>query len=441
MNEQMSRDDLAKFLGASPSRQGWKKPLPLAAAGAVLLLLIFLVSSWLGSDGGPAYITQEVRRGNLSVTVAATGNLAPTNQVQVGSELSGRIDRVLVDVNDRVAKGQPLAEINTDILDAQIRQSRASLAARRASVAQARATLAESNASLSRLKEVSRLSGGKVPSQTEMETAEAEQARAAAQLKSAEADVAAADAQLSSNLTNRSKAIIRAPVAGVVLSRQIEPGQTVAASFNTPTLFIIAEDLTSMQLEVAIDEADVGQVDRGQKAIFTVDAFPGETFPAEIERVDLGSNNIAAGTAGNAASTASSVVAYDAILRVENPEGRLRPGMTATAEIKVKDVRGALLVPNSALRFSPQQPVAGSPARGFVSTLTPRPRRGRRGREPQQREIGAGSRQTVYVVGEDGQPQPVEVVTQSSDGRNTAVRSDELEPGMKVVVGVQAMPE
>ena len=236
--------------------------------------------------------------------MSATGKLAPTNQVQVGSELSGLVTEVLVDVNDRVAQGQPVAVLDTDRLDDTITQSEAALAANQAAVAQAQATLDEARAQLSRLQEVSRLSGGRVPAKTEMEQQQAAVARAVAGVRTANANVVSARAALSSNVTQRTKAIIRSPVAGVVLSRQIEPGQTVAASLNTPTLFVIAEDLSAMKLEVAIDEADVGSVKDGQDATFTVDAFPGRTFPARITRVDLGSN-LSAQTTNSSSSTSS----------------------------------------------------------------------------------------------------------------------------------------
>jgi len=281
-----------------------------------------------------------------------------------------------------------------------------------------------------------------VPAKTEMETAIANRDRAAAAVKTAEANAVAAQADLSSNETRRDKAVIKAPVTGVVLARKIEPGQTVAASFNTPTLFILAEDLHSMQLEVAIDEADVGQVKSGQSATFTVDAYPGETFPARIQRVNVGSNNLSTTSSASssssaaAASSSSNVVAYDAILTVNNRSGKLLPGMTATADIAVNAVHNALLVPNGAFRFTPGQSSKGGQSQGLMSGMTARPRF-RRGAE-QERKIGAGSRQTIYVVGSNGQPQPIQVITGASDGRNTAVQSKDLKPGMEVITGLRA---
>lgn len=441
MNDPQAQADLDAFLGTPPDSP-WRRRA-IWGGGAVLLLgLLLLLTRCFNGSGENGYITQDVRQGDLNVTVSATGNLAPTNQVEVGSEISGTVDKVLVDYNDRVVKGQTLAIIDTELLDETINQSRATLAARQADINQARATLADAEAQLNRFQQVYKLSGGKVPAKTEMETAIANRDRAAAAVKTAEANAVAAQADLSSNETRRDKAVIKAPVTGVVLARKIEPGQTVAASFNTPTLFILAEDLHSMQLEVAIDEADVGQVKSGQSATFTVDAYPGETFPARIQRVNVGSNNLSTTSSASssssaaAASSSSNVVAYDAILTVNNRSGKLLPGMTATADIAVNAVHNALLVPNGAFRFTPGQSSKGGQNQGLMSGMTARPRF-RRGAE-QERKIGAGSRQTIYIVGSNGQPQPIQVITGASDGRNTAVQSKDLKPGMEVITGQRA---
>ena len=441
MNDPQAQADLDAFLGTPPDSP-WRRRAIWGGAAVLLLGLLLLLTRCFNGSGENGYITQDVRQGDLNVTVSATGNLAPTNQVEVGSEISGTVDKVLVDYNDRVVKGQTLAIIDTELLDETINQSRATLAARQADINQARATLADAEAQLNRFQQVYKLSGGKVPAKTEMETAIATRDRAAAAVKTAEANAVAAQADLSSNETRRDKAVIKAPVTGVVLARKIEPGQTVAASFNTPTLFILAEDLHSMQLEVAIDEADVGQVKSGQSATFTVDAYPGESFPARIQRVNVGSNNLSTTSSASssssaaAASSSSNVVAYDAILTVNNRSGKLLPGMTATADIAVNAVHNALLVPNGAFRFTPGQSSKGGQNQGLMSGMTARPRF-RRGAE-QERKIGAGSRQTIYIVGSNGQPQPIQVVTGASDGRNTAVQSKDLKPGMEVITGQRA---
>jgi len=423
-----------EFLGTT-TRPRWRRWAKYWIPAAIVLALLVVVLASRGNNK-PDYITEPVARHALDISVTATGNLRPTNQVQVGSEVSGRIDRVLVDVNDRVSKGQVLAQINTDVIEDQIKQAQANLNSARASVAQAGATLNVDSAQLARLQEVYRLSGGKVPSKTELETAEANVKRDQASVASAQANVASSQAALSSSITNRDRAVIRSPVSGVVLARQVEPGQTVAASFNTPTLFVLAEDLSTMQLRVNVDEADVGQVHPGQKASFTVDAYPGRAFPAAVERIDLASTNTASTAAAGTSATATtgqsnSVVNYEARLAVANSDGLLRPGMTATATIATERTPVSLLVPNGALRFNPAEankPQAGAGLDVQVGLQ----------QEEQKATIGVGSKQQVYVLKEDGTLEKIDVVVGRSNGRLTAVSSSKLKPGMKVVTGIKA---
>ena len=429
----MADQALDDFLGVKP-RPAWRRWVKWGAIVVGVLLLALLAWRFLGGSSVTEYATRKVERGDLTVSVSATGKLAPTNQVTVGSQLSGLVTKVVVDVNDHVVAGQPLALIDPEQIDDQIRAGEAQLAANVAGVNQARATVSEANAQLARLEEVYRLSNKRVPSATELQTGRANAQRAVAALKVAQANVAAAQATLAQSRTQRSRAIIRSPVTGVVLARAVDPGQTVAASFNTPTLFVIAEDLTRMKLEVAIDEADVGEVRIGQDANFTVDAFPGRTFPAKITRVDLGSN-LTVSSASSSSSTTSTtattgqVVSYAADLSVANTGGELRPGMTATADIVTSSKDDVLLVPNAALRF---KPTAGAEGGGIAGSLTFRPRRGQRER---QVTVGRGAKQTVYVKGADGAPQPIQITTGDTDGTQTEVLSGDLRPGMEVITG------
>ncbi|MBN8819363.1 MAG: efflux RND transporter periplasmic adaptor subunit [Sphingomonas sp.] len=429
----MADQQLDDFLGVKP-QPAWRRYARWSVIGLVLLIAVLLLARCFGGSGKVDYATAPVERGALVTTVSATGKLAPTNQVTVGSQLSGLVVKVLVDVNDRVVAGQTLAEIDPEQIEDQIRQGQAQLAANQAQVGQARATLAEAQAQLARFQEVSRLSGGRVPAQTEMQTAQANVQRGLAALKVAQANVLASQASLSQSQTQRARAIIRSPVSGVVLARQVDPGQTVAASFNTPTLFVIAEDLSAMKLEVSIDEADVGSVRQGQKATFTVDAFPGRTFPATITRVDIGSNLSATSASSSSStsttSTSSQVVSYAADLSVANPRLDLRPGMTATADIVTSDKQNVLLVPNAALRFTPQAQGA-SQSSGFASALGPPRRPGQAAQRTAT--MGRGAVQQVYVKGEDGKPRAIEITTGDTDGFRTEVLSGGLKPGMQVI--------
>jgi len=386
------------------------------------LILGALLLAVLGRSGDGAALqqfrTEKVSRGDLTVTVSATGNLQPTNQVEVGSEVSGLVESVYVDDNDRVSAGQVLARLDISKLQDQVINARAALTSAEARVQQAEASVKESEANLSRLRQVAELSGGKVPSKAELDTAEATAARAVADEASARAAVEQAQASLSSAETSLAKASIRSPIDGIVLTREIEPGQTVAASFQAPVLFTLAEDLARMELQVDVDEADVGQVQEGQTATFTVDAYSGRKYPARITRVGYGSQ------------TKDGVVSYKTILSVDNDDLSLRPGMTATAEILAVERHGVLLVPNAALRFTPPAAAASQPSRSFVSNLFPRPPQ-----SPSRSASGAANADgshNVFVL-RDGQPVAVPVTTGPTDGRLTEVTGAELQEGMEVI--------
>jgi HlyD family secretion protein len=302
-------------------------------------------------------------------------------------------------------------------------RSRAALAAMLAQLAQSSATVRESQASLARFQEVARLSGGKVPSAAELDSAQASVDRALASEASARANVAEARAALSTDETNLSKASIRSPIDGVVLSRSVDPGNAVAASLQAVTLFSIAEDLTQLRLEVSVDEADVGAVQIGQRASFTVSAYPSRRYPANITRVAYGSTKT------------DNVVTYTTTLDVANGDLSLRPGMTATATITSVERNGVLVVPNTSLRFSPAQTDAGTgataPSASFVSRLLPRmPRSG--ARKAAESPGGATATRQVWVL-KDGRTVAVTVTTGISDGRMTEIIGDVLQEGMPVI--------
>ncbi len=392
--------------------------------------LIFLVLATLVLAGGgwalwavyhrsetqqPRFATETARRGDLTVTVGATGTLQPTNQVEVGSELSGIIKSVAADYNDRVRVGQELARLDDTKLKAAVAKSTAALASARAGLTEARATALEARASLERLRHLRRLTDNKVPSAQDVETAEAAVKRAEAAQASASARIAEAEASLNVDRTNLEKSVIYSPIDGVVLARSVEPGQTVAASLQAPVLFTLAEDLTRMELQVDVDEADVGQVRQDQEAVFTVDAYPERRFPARIRQVRYG------------AATTNGVVTYKTILTVANEDLTLRPGMTAAAEITVETITDALLVPNAALRFTPPQPAPPGQRRGFLERLMPRP--------PHSPARPAGRSGPQVWILQAGKPAAVTVTVGQSDGILTEVRDTDLPPGTAVIVG------
>lgn len=402
------------------SRLPWRRTWFRLLLALVAVLVAWRLVAGNGDAVAPVYRTEAVTRGPLLVKVSATGNLQPTNQVDVGSELSGIVDKVFVDDNDHVRKGQVLAVLDLSKLNDAVARSRANLVAASAAVQQAEATAAEARASYRRLLQVAELSGGKVPSRSELDIGEAAAKRAEAAVASARASVTQARAALQSDETNLLKAHIRSPINGVVLARKVEPGQTVAASFQAPVLFTLAEDLAQMELQVDVDEADVGQVKVGQKAAFTVDAWPGRNFSAVITRVGYG------------AQTKEGVVSYLSVLKVDNDDLSLRPGMTGSAEITTLSRDAALLVPNAALRFTP--PAAGAPKRAqkgsVLSALMPRPPAS--GNRQVRKAAGAEAAQRVWVL-RDGQPVAVAVRAGASNGRVTEILGGELKEGMEVI--------
>lgn len=389
---------------------------------AAALVVIAIAAVWLlrsrEDAAAPRFKTAAVAVGTLVVKVTATGNLQPTNQVDVGSELSGIVAEVFVDENDTVTKGQVLARLDLAKLQDAVARSRASLAAAEAQVLLAQATVAEARATLERYRQVSQLSGGKVPSRSEMDTADANLKRAEANEAAARANVVQARAELQSDETDVGKASIRSPINGVVLTRQVEPGQTVAASFQAPVLFTLAEDLSKMELQVDVDEADVGQVKVGQPATFSVDAWPGRDYAAVITRVGFG------------ARADADVVSYLTVLAVENDDLSLRPGMTGTADITTLTRENALLVPNAALRFTPPAPEATTKkSRGsVVGALMPRPPRQAR----KTRTVVNEGAPRVWVL-RDGVPEPIEVETGATNGRLTEIVGGSLEAGVEVI--------
>lgn len=366
-----------------------------------------------------SYVTESIKQDELIVKISATGNLEPTTQVDVGSELSGTIQEVLVNDNDYVKKEQILARLDTSKLEDQVFKSQASVKSAKASISYNEAIVKEARSNLVRLQEAWKLSKGKIPSKSEMAIAEAALDKAVANKQSAEASVAQAEATLRSDQTNLSKALIRSPIDGIVLLRDVEPGQTVAASLQSPILFVLAQSLAQMELQVDIDEADVGQVKEGQDAEFTVDAYPDRIYPAKIKRVRFGSE------------TMNGVVTYQGVLHVENDDLTLRPGMTATANIITLKKENTVLVPNAALRFVPNlNSQTEKKSAGILSALIPRPPSEDKAKTV--KIVAKGANQTVWVL-ENGVPKPVPIVVGASDGRNTQFVSGELKAGDEVI--------
>ena len=390
---------------------------------AVVLLVLAAITAGVlnltASRGAPPaqYRTETVEAGTLTVSVTATGELKALTQVNIGTEISGVVESVAVDYNSPVRIGQVLARVNTEKLEAQAAQARAGLQSAEAKRLQSQATLAEAQAELAKLQHVRELSGGRVPSRQELDSQEATVKRAQADEASTSAQVAQSQASLAAIETDIRKAVIKSPINGMVLDRQVDPGQTVAASFQTPTLFTLAEDLTKMKLIIDVDEADIGNVKVGQTARFRVDAYPDRTFESRVQEVR------------STPKTSNGVVTYQTVLTVDNGERLLQPGMTATAEITVTQVADALLVPNAALRFTPPAAQQGA---GGGFRLLPRP-------PGAQRRDRSNEDAPPHVWTEAGtELKSIDVALGPTDGKVTVLRGGGLTAGTPVIVDLAA---
>jgi HlyD family secretion protein len=399
---------------AKPRRRRWAY-LALAVAAA-LGAGAYL---WFGqSEPVMRYAAQPVERGNIVVEVSATGTLQPLTQVEISSELSGVVREVMVDENQRVDKGQVLALLDTTRIAAQVERAEANVKAAAARVTEAKVTLKEAEQTFQRTEQLA--GRGMVASQA-LETAEAVRDRAASAVETAEANLAVAEADLKLQQAELAKSTIYAPIDGIVLTRSVNPGQTVAASMSAPVLFVIAENLETMQLNAAIDEADIGQVDKGQQARFTVDAFPARRFDASISDISY------------ASATTEGVVTYQAKLSVDNQELLLRPGMTAAVNIVTREANGVLLAPSSAFRFTPPQPQA---ERSFSIRDLFMPRfRGPGMRRGAAGNAGGDGGRTVYVLERGKPPERRTVEVGATSGDMTEIVSG-LSEGDRVIIGI-----
>ena len=397
--------DKQTLLGENPAKKSRRRIL----AAAVVIAAAAGGAAWWHFGSGaakPSYATQALTTGNITVTVTATGTLNPVRSVSIGSELSGIVAKVNVDVNSTVKAGDVLIELDTAKLESAVNQARAALSSAKAQLGEANATVVEAKAKMARLEELNRTSGGKLPSRTELDEQRATVLKAEASVASAKASIEDASATLETQLTNLSKASIKSPVDGVVLTRSVEPGYAVAASLQAVELLTVATDLRELELKADIDEG----------SDFTVAAFPDRKFEARLSKVAYGATT----------NETTKVVTYTGYFNVPNKELLLRPGMTATATIETARCDNVLLVPNTAFRFRPQTAAAAS----SVSFMMPPPRT--RVKQVKERIQQAERERTVYVL-KDGAAQAVTIRTGLTDGKMTEVLSGDIKAGDKVI--------
>ncbi len=439
MTSNDSSEDLATIVRSGASRPVRKWIFIGIAASLVGAGVWYYFQA--GSRNGETkadYQTENSKIGRIALIVTAAGNLTPTNQVVIGSELSGTVNEVYVESNDMVKKNQPLAKLDTTKLTQQTERLRAALLVAKARVNQVQATLTENKAALARQEELLSISNGKTPSRAVMDTSRAAVARAEADTESARAAVAGAEADIKSLDRDMQLATIIAPVDGIVLSRTVEVGQTVAASFTAPTLFTIAEDLKKMELLVNVSEADIGRIEVGQTATFNVDAWPTRSYTAKVKKVAFGAVGTGT-TAKEGSSNSNTAVTYSTELEVTNEDLSLRPGMTATVDIAIVDKKDILVVPNSALRFDPVAAAAiGKPdatKRNLVQSLSPGGGRRWRGAPP-PKAGSSDSAPKVWIL-KDGEPSEIPVTPGITDGRVTEITAGELKADTPLIISIK----
>lgn len=402
-----SANDVRRIIGAAaPSlvRRALLSTVAAILVVAPVLLGVHFVRSRAAIASGPDYQTAAARRADVRVTVTATGTLEAITTVDVGAEVTGRLLSVLVDANDTVKRGQLLAVIDPEQLRAAVDQSAAQLAAADAAILQTKATLVETTKALERAKQ--QATDGLL-SPKDLEAATAAAARADASLTSNVASATLARATLTQARSRLDKTKIISPIDGMVLSRHVEPGQTVTAGFTTPLLFKLAQDLTQMRLNVDIDEADMGRVREGQESSFTVEAYPDRIFSSKVTSLR------------NEPKTSQNVVTYQGVLSVDNHERLLRPGMTCTATILADMRKDVLVVPNAALRFAP--PLSSAP--GTTKEV------GATNRDPQKK-------QRVFRLLEN-KPTPIFVRAGATDGTVTEILGGDLSVGQEVIIDLK----
>jgi HlyD family secretion protein len=354
----------------------------------------------------PAFATAEVARGDVISTVEATGTLEAVTTVQVGSQVSGTISALNADFNSKVRKGQIIAKLDSSLLETQVEQARATVVRLQTDVDRAKVQAADAELKRKRAHEL--FARQLIPA-TDLETAESTARSADAAVKGAEAQVVQAQASLNQAQVNLSHTIIKAPIDGVVIARNVDVGQTVASSLQAPTLFIIARDLTEMRVNASVDESDIGEIGPKQKVTFRVDAYPNETFSGTVSQVRL------------QPVVQQNVVSYVTVIDVPNADLKLKPGMTAAVTIETARADDVLKVPTAALRFTPTANGNARPARAGGSGSTARDE----------------NRSAVWVLAQE-QPTRVPVRTGISDGRDTAILEGDLTAGTPVITGTAA---
>ncbi|WP_151945318.1 efflux RND transporter periplasmic adaptor subunit [Aliarcobacter butzleri] len=412
----MQNKDLLEELESFSSKKRINRKFIYIAIAIVSFLAIVLFFIFNGNDKSNKieYITKKVTQGDLSVVVSTTGNLNPTNSVEIGIEVSGTLKEIFVDFNDEVKAGQILAKIDTVKLQSQVDSSTAALAIAVANQKESQVLLNNKKTLYDRTLNMYKNSGGKYPSKNELDDTRFSYEAAIESLEAAKAKVLQAQSNLKTDKQNLEKASVKSSIDGIVLNREVEVGQTLAATMSAPKLFTIAKDLTNMDLIVSIDEADVADIKKDLPVTFTVDAYPNKVFNGKVKQVRL-----------NPVDT-NGVVTYETVVSVDNEDLLLKPGMTATAKIITKESKNKLLIPNGALRFKPKMQEQKNGGVNLVGPNMNRP--ANIARDLSKKELSP-----IFIL-ENNQPKRVMVKVLDSDGKLTSIESEELKVNDEVII-------
>ena len=407
-----STNDILQTL--NPKRDYKKLLLRTGIALGGIAILITLILWWQNRAPNYTYTTQEATIGDIATSISANGTLSPTHEVSIGSVISGIVLEVLVDVNDEVKKGQVLARIDSESIMQNLYRYEAQLQSAKAQLKSAQVNLEEKEWQYKQLQMLFQKTNGKTPSKLDLQSAKTAYNSALSEVGLKKANIAEIETSIRSTQVDLKNAQITTPIDGVVLSRSIEVGQSVAASFQAPEFFIIAENLEEMELNVSVSEADISKVEVGQNVAFSVDSYPNKTFNAKVNRVNFG-----------ASSSTDNIVSYEARIAVDNQDLLLRPGMSATADITTQEVKNALLVPASALYFTPTQQIQSNKKTNFNPFGSMRPKR--------QNTPPKAMHSSVWVL-DNGIPKEIPVEIGISDGNFTQIISDSIQVGTQIIV-------
>ena len=395
-----------------------------AFLGFMFIVAVIIYVFFINSDTVPEYVTVFPEIGTVESTVSASGTINATNEVKIGSQISGTISEVLAEENDIVKKGDILAIINPETIKQTITRYEAHLYSAKAALAASEASLANKKWNLEQLDKLYTATKGKSPSAFEMESARMDYQTALAEIEVKKAAIKEAETNLNSAKIDLKNSIIVSPVDGVILTRSIEAGQTVAASFSTPELFTVAENLEKMKLVVKVSEADVGKVSEGQEVYFTVDAYPDKNFRSVVDRVNMG-----------ASASDDNIVSYGTTIYIDNKEHLLRSGMSATADIVTESAHDVILVPIAAVYFNLEALESNQKKKSGGGFFAPPPMMRRGPITQEDRKIG--KKGTLWIM-DNNVPIKIDVLLGVSDGQRIEVIGDNIDTDTPVITGIKA---